>query len=347
MWVDVRMVPPFGRSRDPVSKRNDPRLYNTPIAQNSFRWVGIFRSKKLNLFLHSSCCILPTPMLTLKSPLRYPGGKSRAVQRMKSLLPEEFNEYREPFVGGGSFFIYLRQKRPELKIWINDLNPELYYFWKQAQIDAETLARELRLVKRERQNGQELFDELLQMNISSLTEAERALRFFVLNRITFSGVVESGGYSQLAFETRFTDSSIDRLAKMGPVLEGIEITQLDYRQLLEKGDTSIFTFLDPPYFKATKSRLYGKNGILHTNFNHDEFAREMKTCNHSWLITYDDSPEIRRNFSFANIYEWELQYGMNNYRQGKADKGSELFITNYDPPDFVQEETSKDLKSVK
>ncbi len=264
---------------------------------------------------------------------------------MKSLLPEKFNEYREPFVGGGSFFIYLKQSRPDLSIWINDLNPELYYFWKHAQIDSENLARELSLIKKERQKGQELFNELLGLNVSSLTEFERAICFFVLNRITFSGVVESGGYSQLAFETRFTDTSIERLAKMGPLLEGIKITQLDYRQLVRDGDKSIFTFLDPPYFKATKSRLYGKNGILHTSFNHEEFAQEMKTCDHSWLITYDDFPEIRKNFSFANIYEWELQYGMNNYKQGKAEKGSELFIINYNPPEFMQQESTKNLGS--
>jgi DNA adenine methylase len=285
-------------------------------------------------------------MFILKSPLRYPGGKSRAIQRMKSLLPEEVNEYREPFVGGGSFFIYLRQKRPGLKIWINDLNAELYCFWKYAQIDSEKLSRELLTIKRERRNGQDLFDELLKINISFLTEFERAIRFFVLNRITFSGVVESGGYSQLAFEARFTDSSIERVAKIGPLLEGIKITQLDYRQLLQDGDKAVFTFLDPPYFKATKSRLYGKNGILHTSFNHEEFAQEMKTCDHSWLITYDDSPEIRKNFSYANIYEWELQYGMNNYKQSKAEKGSELFITNYNLSDLVQQEIAKNLRSI-
>jgi DNA adenine methylase len=277
-------------------------------------------------------------MTLLKSPLRYPGGKSRAVQRMKNLLPEKLDEYREPFVGGGSFFIYLKQKRPGLKIWINDLNPELYYFWKYAQLDPQKLATELSVIKRERKNGQELFDELLGVNISSLTESERAVRFFVLNRITFSGVVESGGYSRLAFDARFTDSSIERVSKLGPLLEGIKITHVDYRQLLQDGNASVFTFLDPPYFKATKSRLYGKNGILHTSFDHDEFAQEMKKCKHSWLITYDDSPEIRANFSFANIYEWELQYGMNNYKQGKAEKGSELFITNYDIAELAQKE---------
>src|SRR5215207_6450872 len=271
-------------------------------------------------------------MTEIKSPLRYPGGKSRAIQRMKFLLPDDFSEYREPFVGGGSFFIYLKQKRPDLKIWINDLNPELYYFWKYAQADSEKLAHELVKIKEKRGDGQELFSELLQIKISSLTELERAIRFFILNRITFSGVVESGGYSQLAFETRFTDSSIQRVFQLGPLLEGVRITQLDYRQLLRDGGNSILTFLDPPYLKATKSRLYGKNGVLHTSFSHEEFAQEMKKCMHSWLITYDNSPEIRKSFAHANMYEWELQYGMNNYKQGKAEKGSELFITNYDPP---------------
>ncbi len=270
--------------------------------------------------------------MMIKSPLRYPGGKSRAIQQMKFLLPKNFEEYREPFVGGGSFFIYLRQVYPQLKIWINDLNPELYFFWKYAQIDSEKLAKKTLKIKSEKTNGRELFNELVNVNSENLSGFERAVRFFVLNRITFSGVVESGGYSQLAFAGRFTESSIERVAKIGKLLEGIKITHLDYGEILLEGGKEVFTFLDPPYFKATKSKLYGKKGILHTDFSHDEFAIEMKKCNHSWLITYDDSPQIRENFTFANIYDWELQYGMNNYKQGKADKGSELFISNYKLP---------------
>ena len=284
-------------------------------------------------------------MTAIKSPLRYPGGKSRAIQRMKHLVPEQFDEYREPFVGGGSFFIYLKQIRPDLKIWINDLNPELYWFWKYAQTDSEKLAREVAKFKKRRTNGKRLFKELVGVAINELTEFERAVRFFILNRITFSGVVESGGYSQLAFETRFTTSSIERLAELGQVLEGITITHQDYRKLLKDGNKSTFTFLDPPYFKATKSKLYGKNGVLHTSFNHDEFAAEMKKCKQSWLITYDDSPEIRANFSFATIRKWELQYGMNNYKQGKAEKGSELFITNYELPTTAQNQDIQDINA--
>jgi DNA adenine methylase len=275
-------------------------------------------------------------MAEIKSPLRYPGGKSRAIQIMKYLLPKEFAEYREPFVGGGSFFIYIKQKMPDLKIWINDLNPELYCFWKYAQIDSEKLAREILKIKKERINGQELFDELVKTDTSKLSEFERAVRFFVLNRITFSGVVESGGYSQHAFDSRFTDSSIQRVAKIGFLLQDVKITQFDYHTLLANGGKEVFTFLDPPYYKAVKSRLYGRNGVLHTSFDHEAFAQTMRQCQHSWLITYDDSPEIREKFSFANIYEWQLQYGMNNYKQGKAEKGRELFISNYKLPKLAQ-----------
>lgn len=268
----------------------------------------------------------------LKSPLRYPGGKTRAINKIKLLVPESFDEYREPFLGGGSFFVYMRQTHPELKFWVNDVNPELYFFWKHAQIDSEELARQVLEIKKNNSNGRKLFDRLVTVDVATLTELERAIRFFVLNRITFSGLVEAGGYSQQAFDQRFTMSAIERVAPLGELLQDVKITNLDYRKLLEKGDKTIFTFLDPPYLKAAKSRLYGRNGVLHTDFNHDEFAKATKNCKHSWLITYDDSPEIRRNFRFANVRKWELQYGMNNYRQGKADKGNELFISNYPFP---------------
>ena len=268
----------------------------------------------------------------IRSPLRYPGGKSRAIQRMLYLIPGSFDEYREPFVGGGSFFILLRQKYPGVKMWINDLNTELFCFWKCAQEDSVGLAREVMRIKEERADGRGLFYEFLGMDTSKMSEFERAVRFFVLNRITFSGVVEAGGYSEGAFIGRFTRSSIERLALLGEILEDVRITNLDYKDLLQDGDQRVFTFLDPPYFAATKSRLYGKNGMLHEIFDHFEFAEQMKKCRHSWLITYDDSPEIRQNFHFAYMYRWELQYGMNNYKQRKAEKGAELFLSNYPLP---------------
>ncbi|MDJ0601571.1 MAG: DNA adenine methylase [Crocosphaera sp.] len=267
----------------------------------------------------------------IKSPLRYPGGKSRAIRQIEEQLPKNFNfsEYREPFVGGGSMFIYLKQIYPNIDIWINDLNPEVYLFWKMAQSDLEALVYQLREIKKNRTNGRELFTELTTIDVNRISDFDRAVRFFVLNRITFSGTIESGGYSEKSFHTRFTKSSIDRLEKLGHILPGIRITNLDYRDVVNQEGDKTFIFLDPPYLTATKSKLYGKDGNLHTSFNHQAFAHTMKQCEHQWLITYDDAPEIRNYFKDFHIIPWQLQYGMNNYKQGKAQKGQEIFIKNY------------------
>jgi DNA adenine methylase len=274
---------------------------------------------------------MPTKTQAIKSPLRYPGGKSRAVEQIMSYLPPRFAEYREPFVGGGSLFVHLRQKHPAMKMWINDLNYELYCFWKCAQENADALADEIARVKAERSEGRALFEELAKADAGKLPDFERAVRFFVLNRITFSGTVEAGGFSQGAFEKRFTDSSVARVRRLGSLLRGVRITNLDYRELLRAPGEDVFLFLDPPYFSATHSRLYGKRGLLHTSFEHDQFAAELRECRHKWLVTYDDSEKVRDNFDFAHLYEWQLQYGMNNYKQQSAAKGKELFISNYEP----------------
>jgi DNA adenine methylase len=113
------------------------------------------------------------------------------------------------------------------------------------------------------------------------------------------------------------------------LLEDVKITNLDYRKILSPSNNQVFTFFDPPYLSAKKSKLYDKKGILHTAFNHGEFATTLKNYRYNWLITYDDSVAIRENFSFAYIYEWQLQYGMNNYKKNSAAKGKELFVANF------------------
>ncbi|KOP27674.1 modification methylase [Hapalosiphon sp. MRB220] len=267
----------------------------------------------------------------IKSPLRYPGGKSKAINQIAKYLPDSFCEFREPFVGGGSVFIYLKQKFPNLKIWINDLNRELFLFWKSTQSHLPQLVEEIRRVKNIYTDGRLLYEKLTSVDTNNLSDFDRAVRFFVLNRITFSGTVESGGFSEQAFQKRFTYSSIDRLEKLGQIFTAdIKITNLDYSELLNADGQHVFIFLDPPYFAAKKSKLYGRDGDLHTSFEHQRFAELVIECHHPWLITYDDSPEIRGNFQNSNLFEWELQYGMNNYKQISAAKGQELFITNYE-----------------
>lgn len=272
-----------------------------------------------------------------KSPLRYPGGKSRALKQILPHVPLNISEFREPFVGGGSVFFAIRslfQDRVN-SYWINDLNYDLYCFWKEVRDNAPDLVATLRETHTTNTDGRALFEKLTQakdylnQNRNALSEFQRAVRFFVLNRITFSGTVDSGGYSQSAYEKRFTDSSIERVKNISLYLSGTKITNEDYTEALFQEGDNVFIFLDPPYWKAKESKLYGVRGTLHTAFDHVQFAENMRKCQHKWLITYDDSPVIRELFDFAEIQEWTLQYGMNNYRKTSAAKGDELFIKNY------------------
>jgi DNA adenine methylase len=269
-------------------------------------------------------------MPSAKSPLRYPGGKSKALDKIIPYIPLTISEYREPFVGGGSVFLAVKQLFGSRikRYWINDLNFDLCCFWLYAKTENEALADEVDRIKRKYTDGRELFNYFTREDLK-LSDFERAVRFFVLNRITFSGTVDSGGYSQQAFERRFTNSSIDRLRNLSVYLSSIHITSGDYENLLFQDGENVFIFLDPPYLSATKSKLYGLKGNLHTAFDRERFAKNMRRCPHKWLITYDDSPQIRDLFSFANITKWTLQYGMNNYKQECAAQGQELPIRNY------------------
>lgn len=270
---------------------------------------------------------------TVKTPLRYPGGKSKAIKFINPIIPGDFAEFREPFVGGGSVFIDAKQNINSDAVYkINDINFDLYCFWKYARDECEKLYNAVKNIKETEQDGKKLFIEYREEKIYS--DFERAVRFFVMNRITFSGTVDSGGYSQQAFENRFTFSSIEKIKELSELLSEVEIYNKDYTDILFEDGKNVFIFLDPPYYSQAKSKLYGNNGHFHTSFNHAAFADNMRLCNHRWLITLDDCEENRELFNFANINEWELQYGMNNYKQNSAAVGKELFISNYDIAEY-------------
>lgn len=279
----------------------------------------------------------------VKSPLRYPGGKSKALSQILPIVPN-FDEFREPFVGGGSVFFALKQLYPKKQYWINDINENLYSFWKTCKSDINSLVTKICEIKKTCNNGRRLFSELTEEN-KEFDDFEKAVRFFVLNRITFSGTVECGGYSEQAFQKRFTTSSIVRLKNIGTLMNDIQITNLDYEDVININGNNVFIFLDPPYLSTSKSKLYGRKGDLHKTFDHERFAQNMSVCKHKWLITYDNSPEVKELFSFANIYEWELQYGMNNYKQDSADIGKELFISNYEIHALSDKKINSGLKT--
>ena len=274
----------------------------------------------------------------IKTPLRYPGGKSRVAELLVDLMPD-FKEYREPFLGGGSVFLTAKQKRPDAKYWVNDLYYDLYCFWYEVQRDNPELVKEIRETRDYWTTGEgaslggkymyeKLVADIMTYDVDE-TQA-RAIAFFIINRVTFSGTSMSGGYSQESFDKRFTPSSIDRLEKIGPLLQDTKITCLDYSELLREPGEDVFIFLDPPYYTATKSALYGKNGELHKGFDHERFAEEVKNCPHKWMITYDNCDYVKEMYKDFNIIPFEFAYGMRNVTANAEMTGKEILITNYE-----------------
>ncbi len=265
----------------------------------------------------------------LKSPLRYPGGKSRAIKILMPFFPKDFDELAEPFFGGGSVGLYLAQNLGLKQIFANDLNTDLYCFWQTLKTQNKALIDEIKRTRQTHTNGRELYEKLLARRGENLSDFQRAVDFFVLNRITFSGVVDCGGYSQKAYESRFTPSSIERLKNMDSILRNFTFSNQSYERLLQNNGKRVFIFLDPPYFSASKSKLYGKKGDLHANFNHERLCEHLKNTKHRFLLTYDDSEFIRELYKDFYKLKYTLQYGMNNFKQTKAKAGSELLISNF------------------
>ena len=270
----------------------------------------------------------------LKSPLRYPGGKSRAIKILMPFFPKDFDELAEPFFGGGSVGLYLAQNFGLKQIFANDLNTDLYCFWQTLKTQNKALIDEIKRTRQTHTNGRELYEKLLARRGENLSDFQRAVDFFVLNRITFSGVVDCGGYSQKDYESRFTPSSIERLKNMDSILRNFTFSNQSYESLLQNNGKRVFIFLDPPYFSASKSKLYGKKGDLHANFNHERLCEHLKNTKHHFLLTYDDSEFIRELYKDFYKLKYTLQYGMNNFKQTKANKGQELLISNYE---FIKE----------
>ena len=129
-----------------------------------------------------------TSTKSLKTPLRYPGGKSRACVKMDQFLPDlnEYKEFREPFLGGGSVALHITKKYPHLNIWVNDLYEPLVNFWVQLQQFGTDLTNQLRDYKLTHPNpdsARELFLESKErINDQKFDSLERACAFYIVNK---------------------------------------------------------------------------------------------------------------------------------------------------------------------
>jgi DNA adenine methylase len=279
------------------------------------------------------------------SPLRYPGGKTRACKILNTILEENninLNEYSylaSPFFGGGSFEFFIGNKFPHLTILANDKFTPLFNFWEKVadQNERSTICQELEkeLGKVTKESFVEKRETLTNSNMEYTLE--RARDYFIINRCSFSGATLSGGFSKESSIKRFTQSSIDRVKSLN--LEKLKFTNINFVEFMYTIGTieenkKYFVFLDPPYFLEKGSKLYGNSGDLHEDFNHEALwllLISYTSLNIPWMLTYNDCPYIRKLYSLEStnhekikIKEVDWKYGMN-----KSKNSSEIVITSF------------------
>ena len=270
-----------------------------------------------------------------KTPLRYPGGKSRALSKLFQFIPDlkDYAEFREPFLGGGSVAIEIGKRYPHIDIWVNDLYEPLYNFWKVLQSDGQKL-RDILIQLKQRHSdpssAKQLFldakDYLAKPVGNSI---DRAVSFYVVNKCSFSGLTESSAFSKQASESNFSVNGIEKLPEYSLMIKKWKITNLSYEHMLSDEEET-YIYLDPPY--EIKSNLYGRKGDMHKGFNHDEFATVCDKSTSPILISYNSSQLIRDRFDGWTVAEFAHTYTMRStgcYNKEQASR-KELVLMNYE-----------------
>ena len=280
-------------------------------------------------------------MKSHKTPLRYPGGKSRACTKIGQFLPNmyTYREFREPFLGGGSVAIYLTKMYPSLSIWVNDLYEPLVNFWKEIQHSGEELYTTLSDLKIKHPNpdsAKGLFLESKEIiNSQDKSKLERAVAFYVVNKCSFSGLTESSSFSAQASDSNFSMRGIEKLTGYQEIIEDWKITNLSYEDLLTDWKDT-FIYLDPPY--DIKDNLYGKSGEMHKKFDHDKFAKDCDDHTADMMISYNSSQLIKNRFKNWNAVEFDLTYTMRSVGDYMSDQQArkELLLLNYGTQGMVE-----------
>ena len=281
---------------------------------------------------------MPSTIKSLKTPLRYPGGKSRAVSKLFQFIPDlkGVKEYREPFLGGGSVSLEITKRYPKIEIWANDLYWPLYNFWCELQHNGHQLQGEiegLKTVHCNQDSARCLFQEMKEViNDEEKSNFDRAIAFYIVNKCSFSGLTESSSFSPQASDSNFSLNGIGRLHEYSELIQSWTITNLSYERMLtdDWDNKGIFTYMDPPY--DIKDNLYGKKGDMHKRFDHDMFAEECDKFTSPMLISYNSDQIIKDRFKEWTVGEFAHTYTMRSVGCYNIDQASrkELVLTNYE-----------------
>jgi len=254
-------------------------------------------------------------------PLSYIGGKNRLARKIISLIPEH-TAYIEPFCGGAQVFFHKEASRVEI---LNDLNEDVFNFLRVCKLHHAELVRQLEFCIASRR-WFELFQD---SDVRALSDIQRAVRFFYLQKNCYGGMVTKQSYAvSVADGSNYNPKRLpEQLEKAHERLLNVQLECLPYQETMTRFDRpSSFFYIDPPYFNLRHYRynLEQKDFV--------EMAKLLATLQGKFLLSLNDTPEVREIFSSFRIEGLTLAYSS----QAKAGKKyKEVLIANYAVPNLA------------
>lgn len=276
---------------------------------------------------------------------RYPGGKRKIKKIIKSKLLELSKpyasqplQYREPFFGGGSIgLLFLSESATTNNIWINDKDKALCCLWNCIINYHDELIVLIKSFIPTVDKFYSIKKELLELEIIPIEKnkiLDIALKKLAIHQMSFSGLgTKSGGplggkeqKSQYGIDCRWSPDYITKkISHLSELFSKIKIeqlscTNLDFQNIIDDDSYNSLIYLDPPYY-IKGNELY-QHGFSEND--HQRLMQSLKKTKHTWLLSYDDCPEIRELYSWANIEELDVKYSISG-----PTKKSELLISNH------------------
>lgn len=283
--------------------------------------------------------------LSLRSPLRYPGGKSRVASLLLKYAPPH-REYREPFAGGAALFF----RKPKVeRNWLNDLHPGLYAFYVTLRDNFEAFAR---LCREQRGDRRALFEywasrrDLMELR-GDEGLLERAVQFYYINRTVWYGrvVYDPNRKSRLYFSNPQgwdnLEKKLHHLSLISRKLQGVRITCLSFEECLGDADPDTLIYCDPPYIRDTHCHPTDK--LYDRSFgpeSHRLLAELVSKTPAKVMLSYDDCPQTRSLYAgdgwhliplrwkYCGRYALTKEAKANGLKERKV-TGRELLVLNY------------------
>ena len=255
-------------------------------------------------------------------PFRYPGGKHYVLNILKpfwSLI--DHDEYREPFVGGGSVFF----AKPKVQHnWINDLEVNMIETYKviaDPSLRTQLITRLIDEIATKERHA-----EIKRLEVKSLIDL--AFKTFYLNRTSYSGIIHKPAWGYRDGKSSPPPNWASFIEKAGEKLASVKITSSDYEDVVQAPThgRTVLMYLDPPYYHADQKRAYTKPFL---EKDHARLAEVLHKTNNLFCLSYDDCAEIRELYSWANVFELSWLYNTANLSGETRKLGRELIITNY------------------